>query len=426
MAKKHRFLEQIGGDPFIDEELDESKTPANEFAEMIAHEAARGFAHLRQGDKIEAKIIGIVDGSIVCDVGQRSEGVLATDSMSKDEIETFKIGNSYTLYVSSLRNGIELATSISSRNAGMDSMRDAMNSGLPVEGKVTGENKGGYTVELAGVRAFCPFSQIDVVSGKPAAVFIGQSFKFKVIKASGRDVVLSRAALLREEQAGERAKVLEKLQVGETLLAAVVKIESFGAFVDLGGGLNALVPISELSWSRPSSPHSVVTVGDKVTVKILKIDTTGDRPKISASMKQVEGDPWDLTVEKIENGSIVEVKVTKLMQFGAFAEILPGVEGLIHISEMSAKKRVNTPGEIVAVGQTVKVKITGIDRIQRRIGLSMKVLEADYVEQEGKKSLEVAKQAHDEHRGVEFRSQAASATLGDAFLKAEQKSRSRK
>jgi len=426
MAKKHRFLEQIGGDPFIDEEFDESTTPANEFAEMIAHEAARGFAQLRQGDKIEAKIIGIMDGSIVCDVGQRSEGVLVTDSMSKDEFDTFKIGNTYTFYVSSLRNGIELATSISSRNAGIDSMRDAMNSGLPVEGKVTGENKGGYTVELASVRAFCPFSQIDVVSGKPAAAFIGQSFKFKVIKASGRDVVLSRAVLLREEQAGERTKVLEKLQVGETLLVSVVKIESFGAFVDLGGGLNALVPISELSWSRPSSPHSVVTVGDKVTVKILKIDTSGDRPKISASMKQVEGDPWDLTVEKIENGSIVEVKVTKLMQFGAFAEILPGVEGLIHISEMSAKKRINTPGEIVAVGEAVKVKITGIDRIQRRIGLSMKVLEADYVEQEGKKSLDVAQQAHDEHRGVEFRSQVASATLSDAFLRAEQKSRSRK
>jgi small subunit ribosomal protein S1 len=426
MAKKHRFLEQIGGDPFIDEELEESKTAANEFAEMIAHEAARGFAQLRQGDKIEAKIIGIVDGSIVCDVGQRSEGVLATDSMSKDEIDAFQIGNTYTLYVSSLRNGIELATSISSRNAGMDSMRDAMNSGVPVEGKVTGENKGGYTIELAGVRAFCPFSQIDVISGKPAAAFIGQNFKFKVIKASGRDVVLSRAALLREEQAGERAKILEKLQLGETQLASVVKIESFGAFVDLGGGLNALVPISELSWSRPSSPHAVVTVGDKVTIKILKIDTSGDRPKISASMKQVEGDPWDITVEKIENGSIVDVKVTKLMQFGAFAEILPDVEGLIHISEMSAKKRINTPGEIVAVGQTVKVKITGIDRIQRRIGLSMKVLEADYVEQEGKKNLEVAKQAQDEHRGVEFRSQAASATLGDAFLRAEQKSKSRK
>ena len=276
MAKKHRFLEQIGGDPFIDEELDESTTPANEFAEMIAHEAAKGFAQLRQGDKIEAKIIGIMDGSIVCDVGQRSEGVLVTDSMSKDEVDTFKIGNTYTLYVSSLRNGIELATSISSRNAGMDSMRDAMNSGLPVEGKVTGENKGGYTVELAGVRAFCPFSQIDVVSGKPAAAFIGQSFKFKIIKASGRDVVLSRAALLREEQAGERAKVLEKLQVGETLLVSVVKIESFGAFVDLGGGLNALVPISA-ARGRPKSENKKLLLSVRYSVEVVEyFRSTGD------------------------------------------------------------------------------------------------------------------------------------------------------
>ena len=152
----------------------------------------------------------------------------------------------------------------------------------------------------------------------------------------------------------------------------------------------------------------------------------GNRPKVSASMKQVEGDPWDLQVEKIENGAIVDVKITKLMQFGAFAEILPGLEGLIHISEMSAKRRINTPGEVVEVGQSVKAKITGIDRIQRRIGLSMKVLEADYVEQEGKKQIDERNKAEDEHRGVEFRSQGASATLGDAFLKAVNKSKSGK
>lgn len=423
MTKKHRFLEQLGHDPFVDEDVDQSQDQVNEFADMIAHEAARGFAQLRQGDKVDAKVIGIIDGSIVCDVGQRSEGVLPTDSMSKEEIERFKVGETYSLYVSSIRNGIELATSISARHAGVDNLREAMNSGLPVEGKVTGENKGGYTVELAGVRAFCPFSQMDVIGGKPAAAFIGQTFKFKVIKVAGRDVVLSRAALLREEQSAEREKVLAKLQVGETVLATVVKLESFGAFVDLGGGLNALVPMSELSWSRPSSAHAVVDVGQKVTVKILKIDTTGDRPKVAASLKQVEGDPWDVSVEKLENGAIVDVKVTKLMQFGAFAELLPGVEGLIHISEMSAKKRINTPGEMVQVGSTVKVKITGIDRIQRRISLSMKVLEADYVEQEGKKQIEKAKQDADEHRGVEFRSNAASATLGDAFLRAAQKAK---
>ena len=214
--------------------------------------------------------------------------------------------------------------------------------------------------------------------------------------------------------------------MGDTVLATVVKIESFGAFIELGGGLNALVPMSELSWSRPASAHAVVTVGDKVTAKILKIDTTGERPRVSASMKQVEGDPWDVTVEKMETGAIVDVKITRLMQFGVFAEILPGVEGLIHISEMSAKKRINTPGEMVEVGQTVKVKITGIDRIQRRIGLSMKVLETDYVEQEGKKKIDEQKRSEDEHRGVELRSQSASATLGDAFLKAANKSKSRK
>jgi small subunit ribosomal protein S1 len=140
-------------------------------------------------------------------------------------------------------------------------------------------------------------------------------------------------------------------------------------------------------------------------------------------MKQVEGDPWDVTVEKLENGAIVDVTVTKLMQFGAFAEILPGVEGLIHISEMSAKKRVNTPGEIVQVGAKTKVKIMGIDRIQRRISLSMKVLEADYVEQEGKKQLEKAQVEADEYRGVELRSSSTSSVMGDAFMRAAEKSK---
>ncbi len=426
MAKKHRFMDQIGGDPFEDEDSQSVETGTNEFAEMIAQEASRGFAALRQGDRINAKVIGVIEGSIICDVGQRSEGVLPTDALSPDDIAKFKVGESYPLYVSSLKNGIELATSMSARHAGLDSLREAMTSGLPVEGKVTGENKGGYTIELPGARAFCPFSQMDVVGGKPAAAFVGQSFKFKVTKVTGRDVVLSRAAILREEQAVERSKILESLQVGDTISAKVVKIESFGAFIELGGGLNALVPISELSWSRPSSPHSVVTVGDQVTAKILKIETGGDRPKISASLKQVEGDPWDVQVDKIENGSIVDAKVTKLMQFGAFAEILPGLEGLIHISEMSAKRRINTPGEVVQIGQVVKAKITGIDRIQRRIGLSMKVLEADYVEQEGKKQIEMRQKAEDEHRGVEFRSQGSSATLGDAFLKAAEKAKSGK
>ena len=415
MAKKHRFLDQTGGDPFGDEEKEVVQTESNEFAEMIARESVRGFAKLRQGDKITAKVIGIVSGSILCDVGQRSEGVLVTDGMAAEEVAGYKVGESYQLYVSSLKNGIELATSVSTRNAGLDGLMLAMNSGLPIDGKVVAENKGGYSVEIAGAKAFCPFSQMDIISGKPPAAFIGQTFKFKIIKVAGRDVVLSRSILLREEQAGERAQVLEKLEVGQNMLASVVKIETFGAFVDIGGGLNALVPMSELSWSRVSSAHTVVTVGDKVSIKILKIDTTGSRPKISASMKQVVGDPWDVTVETLETGSIVDVKITRLMEFGAFAEILPAVEGLIHISEITSKRRISAPGEMLTVGQTVKVKINAIDRIQRRIGLSMKVLEVDFVEQEGKKRINEQAKVEDEHRGVEYRAPAQSSSVGNAF-----------
>ncbi|MCX6124902.1 MAG: S1 RNA-binding domain-containing protein [Proteobacteria bacterium] len=422
MAKKHRFLDQIEGDLFVDEDNSGGTgDDQNEFASMLANENGKAFASLSQGARVEGRVLAITGSTVIFDVGQRSEGVLPTEGLSPEDKGKFKVGESYTLYVSSVKSGIELATSLSARQAGLDGLRDAMNSGLPVEGKVVGENKGGYNVELPGVKGFCPFSQIDIVPGKPPAAFIGQTFKFQVTKIAGRDVVLSRTSLLREEQAAEREKILEGVKEGDTLTVSVVKIENFGAFVDLGGGLNALVPISELSWSRPASAHSVVTVGEKVIVKILKVERTGDRPRISASMKQVEGDPWDLLVEKLETGSIVEVRITKLMQFGAFAEILPGVEGLIHISELSAKRRISTPGEVVQPEQRVQAKITGIDRINRRIGLSMKVLETDVVEQEGKKKIEQSKNADEEHRGVEIRTKGATAAMGDAFLRALEK-----
>lgn len=429
MAKKHLFLDQVGGDLFVDEDSDQEQndsSPGEDFAAMLAKESSRGFVPLAQGARVDAKALAITDSSIIFDVGQRSEGVLPTDALTPEERAKYKVGDTYSLYVTSVRNGIELATSLSARQSGMDSLRDAMNSGMPIEGKVVGENKGGYNVELPGVKGFCPFSQMDVVSGKPPAAYIGQSFKFRVTKVSGRDVVLSRSVLLREEQAAERESVLAKISEGDTLAATVVKIENFGAFVDIGGGLNALVPMSELSWSRPASAHTVVQIGEKVMVKILKIDRAGDRPKVSASMKQVEGDPWDHVVERLETGSISEVRITKLMPFGAFAEIMPGVEGLIHISELSAKRRISTPGEVVQMDQRVSAKITGIDRINRRISLSMKVLDTDVVEQEGKKKIEQQKASEDEHRGVEYRTKGATATLGDAFLKAAERNKAKR
>ena len=425
MTNKTSLLDHLGADIFVDEDDTESNSQneSSEFAAMLEGHESKSFSKVSQGKRIEGKVLAITDSSIIFDVGQRSEGILPTDALTPEEKQKFRLGETYSLYVTSTKNGIELALSLSAKQSGLDSLRDAAASGMPIEGKVVGENKGGYNIELPGVKGFCPFSQIDIVSGRPPATYIGLSFKFRVTKVSGRDVVLSRSSLLREEQAANREKTLATLEEGQTLTATVVKLENFGAFVEIGGGLNALVPMSELSWSRPASAHSVVNVGDKVIVKILKIDRTGDRPKVSASMKQVEGDPWDNVVEKLENGSIAEVRITKLMPFGAFAEIMPGVEGLIHISELSARRRISTPGEVVKIDQKVQAKITGIDRINKRISLSMKVLDADFIEQEGKKKLDAQKNPDDEFRGVEYVTKNASATLGDAFLKAAQKAK---
>jgi small subunit ribosomal protein S1 len=340
--------------------------------------------------------------------------VLPTENLEPEELASFKPGQVSTLYVRSLANGIELAKSLSLKQSGVDAVRDAMRTGLPIEGKVSGENKGGFTVELPGLQAFCPFSQMDVGPSKPLAAYLGQSFRFKVTRIEGRNVVLSRAALVREEQEVERKEILSKLNEGDTLLVSVVKIESFGVFVDIGGGLNALVPNSELSWSRQESARSICAVGDKLSVKIIRIETQGDKPRIAASVKQVEGDPWDLSVDRYETGMICEATITKLMAFGAFAEISNGIEGLIHISEMSSKKRVNQPGEVVKVGDKVQVRIVGIDRINKKISLSLKVDDHDVAEQEAMKE-----HADDEHRGVEFKTKNASATLGDAFLRAK-------
>jgi small subunit ribosomal protein S1 len=421
---KNRLFGHAGGDVFEDE-ADEvsSSSDSNEFEALLAGEKSRGFVAIKQGMRVDGRVLHVTDSAVVFDVGQRSEGILPTESMPPEDKAKYTVGSNHSLYVSSTANGIELTVSLSAKQAGQDRLRDAMNSGLPVEGKVTGENKGGYTVDVPGAKGFCPFSQMDIVSGKPPAAFIGQSFKFRVTKVSGRDVVLSRSALLREEQAAERGKVLESLTEGQTLSATVIKLENFGAFVDLGGGVHALVPMSELSWSRPSSAHSVVNLGEKVIVKILRIESSGDRPRISVSIKQVEGDPWDYLVEKLETGTVSEVRITKLMPFGAFAEIAPGLEGLIHISEMSARRRISTPGEAVAVDQKVQAKIVGIDRINRRISLSMKVLDADFIEQQGKKKLDEIKAMEDEHRGVEYRTKGATATLGDAFLKAAERAK---
>ena len=365
--------------------------PPEELTEWWKELKPEGVARksVRPGDLIEVAVITVGSQNILfagrpasetgLDYG-RLEGVISCDDYSAEEIAAMKSGDLLKIYVvSAARKGDVLSVEgsrevrgIKGSSGGADGLRDAQSSGIPVSGKVTGENKGGYEVALQGGKGFVPFSQMDSGPRMPADQYIGQTFQFRVTRVEGRNVVLSRAALQREEQEVGREKLLASLEVGQIVSATIRKIESFGLFVDLGSGLSALVPQSEAAWSRVQALHSSFTLGEMVSVKILKSETFQGKLRISASIKQADSDPWDNIPDGIVPGRQVQGTVTRLAEFGAFVELAPGLDALLHISEMSAKRRINRPAEVVQNGQQVLVRVIAVDRIKKRISVSLK------------------------------------------------------
>ncbi|MFB6350353.1 MAG: S1 RNA-binding domain-containing protein [Bradymonadaceae bacterium] len=253
---------------------------------------------------------------------------------------------------------------------------DAHESGAPVEGKVTGTNKGGFEVKVHGVDAFCPISQIELGFTEDKEPHVGATYRFKVseVEDSGDTVVLSRAELLQEERAEKAKETLESLEEGQVVEGIVTRTTDFGAFVDLGG-VEGLIHVSELSHGHVDDPAHVVGDGEKVEVEILDIempDDEDDNPRIGLSRKSTETDPWAKVNEEFAVGDEVEGEVVRNAPFGSFVEIAPGVEGLVHVSEMSWTEHVKTPDDVVAPGEKVTVQIQDIDIADRRVGLSMR------------------------------------------------------
>jgi len=420
---KDPFETENDSDDFPDEKKASSED--NEFAQLLQQDGkvSQNFRRIRKGDRIEAKVINVGDSLIYLDIGQRSEGFAEKQFFSAEDLQKMKPGDTLPLYVASTDNGIELVKSLSAQQASLDSLQSAYQSNLPVSGKVVAENKGGFVVELPGTKGFVPFSQMEFGKSKPANEYLGKTFEFSITRFQGREAVLSRSALIREEVEMQRQKVLNTLEEGQQISSKVTKLEEFGAFVDIGSGVTALIPRSEIGWSRSASVSDVLKVGDDVSVKIIRIDRTGPKLKIAASMKQLDGDPWDVSADKLNVGQTVEGTPTKLMPFGAFVEIAPGLEGLVHISEMSAKRRISQPGEVVTVGKKVNVRITSIDRINKRIGLSMKAMDEEVLDSETKAKYLKEQEKHDEHKGVEFIDSKlpAHSIFGDAFARAKKK-----
>ena len=350
------------------------------FAELFESYTSGMSEDIRVGDKISGKIISISDNAVFVDTGTKADGVVEPEELKDEAGELpYAVGDTLELFVVAAdESEIRLSKAIAGIG-GLSMLQDAYRNTIPVEGKVIQTIKGGFQVEVLQRRAFCPLSQIDTQYVENTEQYIGQTFQFRITKLAerGRNIVVSRRDLLEAEQEQTRQEFIKTLAEDQVLTGRVTRLMPYGAFVELTPGLEGMVHISELSWSRLDKPEEAVSPGDKIEVKILHIDSGDKRMKIALSAKQVTGDPWERVVDEIESGQKITGKVTRCAPFGAFVEIRPGIEGLVHISEMSYTRRVINPEEIVQPGQTISVLIKEIDVSKRRIGLSIRDAEGD-------------------------------------------------
>ena len=250
-------------------------------------------------------------------------------------------------------------------------LEDAFRAGLPVEGKVEQVVKGGFEVRIARQRAFCPVSQIDTLRNTDPASHVGRVYTFRIVefKEGGKNVVVSRRALLEEEQRANASEVRQSIVAGAILTGRVVSVRDFGAFIELGAGVQGLLHVSEMGWSRVSNPAEFVAAGDEITVKVLRVEDNGQ--KIALGLKQLAEDPWSKVEATYDVGQVLSGRVTRLAEFGAFVELEPGVEGLAHASTFAPTGRSQGWTKSVAVGMAGAFEILSIDLEKKRIGVAL-------------------------------------------------------
>jgi small subunit ribosomal protein S1 len=332
-----------------------------------------------EGDVVSGKVVRIDQDEVLVDIGYKSEGVIPSNELSirktvkpSEEVELGEEVDALVLTKEDQEGRLILSKKRARFEKAWRRIEKAADSGEPVEGTVIEVVKGGLILDL-GVRGFLPASLVDIRRVQNLDEFMGQKLECKVIELnrSRNNVVLSRRAVLEEERKEVREQILGRLQPGQVVEGKISNIVDFGAFVDLDG-IDGLIHISELSWSHVNHPSEVVSIGDTVRVKVLDIDR--DRQRISLGLKQTQEDPWQRVLNEYKEGDVVEGKVTKIVAFGAFVQILPGVEGLVHISEL-AQHHVESPAEVVRPGDELKVKILEVDEPRRRLSLSVKRVE---------------------------------------------------
>ncbi len=372
----------------VDDRDEENKDLENQdeenesFAELLESYSESSGRSLNVGDRILGRIISIGREAVFVDTGSKRDGVIDRDELLDDTGEIpYDVGDEVELYVVAITpDEVQLSKAFSGPgDPGV--LREAYRNEVPVEGKVKAPCKGGFHVEIMKLRAFCPISQMDMRYIEDPSVYVGGTYPFLITRfeENGRNIVVSRREILERETEEARNKFLAGLDEDAEVEGTVTKLMSYGAFVELVPGLEGMIHISELSWSRIEKPDEILRPGDKVTARVIgvKQGTEGRRPRIALSLKQMKGDPWDSVNEFCSVGDRIKGKVVRCAEFGAFVEIAPGVEGLVHLSEMSHVKRILKPEEMVSPGDEISVVVKQIDTQRRRIALSIRDVEGD-------------------------------------------------
>jgi small subunit ribosomal protein S1 len=342
--------------------------PEEDFATMF--EAYAQAKRIEQGQTIDGTVVAIGAEIALVDVGSKSEAVIDVAELKDDEGDLeVAIGDRIRAMVVSTAGQLTLSRRLALGAATSRQLEDAFRAGLPIEGKVERVVKGGYEVRLARQRAFCPLSQIDIVRDTDPAAHEGRVYQFRIIEyKDNKNIVVSRRVLLEEQQRANAAEVRSSIVEGAVMTGRVASVREFGAFVDLGGGVQGLLHVSEMGWARISDTSAVVNAGDEITVKVLRVDA--DKRKISLGLKQLMADPWSKVGETYQAGQVRSGRVTRVAEFGVFVELEPGVEGLIPLSETGVARDTDVKRAFPA-GNNIEVVVLDVDAAARRIRLSV-------------------------------------------------------
>ncbi|MDH5201672.1 MAG: 30S ribosomal protein S1 [Nitrospirota bacterium] len=337
---------------------------------------AETFHKIEEGAILRGKVLALKQDGVIVDIGYKSEGFIPIEEFSQEEIISLGVGSTIEVYVEEIEGSegiVTLSKDKATKIKTWELLEEALQKGIPVEGKVVGKIKGGLSVNISGVYAFLPGSQIDIKTPKEIDSLIGKTMSFKILKLNNRlsNIVISRRAILEEERQKKKAETLEKLKEGIIIRGIVKNITDYGVFIDLGG-IDGLLHISDISWGRINHPSEFFAIGDEGEVIVLKYDEENE--KVTLGYKQKKPDPWVTVDERYPVGKKVRGKVVSITDYGAFIELEEGLEGLVHISEIDWVSRPKHPTKYLTIGETVDAIVLKADKEERRLSLSIKQL----------------------------------------------------